>query len=200
MKRYCLRGEFLQIGHSKYYFGVWYKITNPNCLYKSKEDDEALRNPFNGMGNFLKATKKAITAPDKNQNIGYFARQPFSSIKLFMDGDENESGHFCKGENAEDHIGEILWECRMFLDTLDCGSESIAVGWTKEEVYEKVVQLLDEAGAVVDIDESQEEIKKYLKSAKEATENAEFLNNLIISENPHHFENTKKFKRNQLKK
>lgn len=152
-----------QIGNSNYYFNVWYKITNPNCLYKPKQNDKIKQNPFASMNSFMLAVAEAISSPKKSKPIGYYARQPFNSIRLFMEKNEDE------------------YSCRMFLDTLEYGSECIASSSSKEELLDTVIKMLDEAKAVVNTVETQKEINSLLKESKELVNQASILSGLIIS-------------------
>lgn len=152
-----------QIGNSNYYFNVWYKVTNPDCLYKPKQNDKVMQDPFANMNNFMIAAAEAISNPKKNKPIGYYARQPFNSVKLFMVEDENE------------------WECRMFLDTLEYGSECIAIFSSKEDLFDAVIKMLNEAKAIIDTVETQKEINKLLKESKELANQASVLSDLMIA-------------------
>lgn len=190
MKNYRPKENYPRVGNSKYFYNVWYKVNNPHAKYIPKEGDEALQNPFSNMTNFVRAAASALQGPAKDKKmLGYFARQPFNSIKLFFEG--HTSGNIWATEKEKK---EIKWECRMFLDTLECGSECIAAG-TAEEVHKKVAEMLDAAQVTLDIDNTQEDIKSYIKEVEDATKHIDFLHTLLITENPNHEENTKRFHR-----
>lgn len=193
MKNYRLKENYPRVGDSKYYYNVWYKITNPHAGYIPKDGDDVVRNPFASMNNFARAAAKALQKPATEETmIGYFARQPFNSVKLFFQG--HSSDYIW---DSDEERNKITWECRMFLDTLDCGSECIASGSTKEEVHKRVIELLDAAHVVLDIDNTQEEIKSYIKDVENATKNIDFLHTLLIVENPEHEKHTKTYQRRQ---
>lgn len=194
MKTYRSKENYPRVGESKYFYNVWYKINNPHAGYIPKEGDDAVRNPFVSMTNFARAAAAALQDPIKDEKmIGYFARQPFNSVKLFFEGHTSDDLWASEKEK-----NEIKWECRMFLDTLDCGSECIATG-TAEEVHKRVAELLDAAQATLDIDNTQEDIKSYIKDVENATKHIDFLHSLLIAENPDHEKHTKQFQRKNRK-
>ena len=178
MKTYRLKEDYPRVGKSKYFYNVWYKITNPQAGYIPKEGDEVIRNPFASMSNFAKVAAYALKKPDAEEKmIGHYARQPFNSVRLFFEGNASEY----IWDSKEDK-GKIIWECRMFLDTLKHGSERIASGKTKEEVHKRVAELLDAAGAVLDVTKTQTEIDDLEKQAVTISKKVRILNNLIRSE------------------
>lgn len=178
MKTYRLREDYPRVGDSKYFYNVWYKITNPSALYIPKEGDEFVRNPFASMSNFTKAAAQALKKPDPDEKmIGYYARQPFNSVKLCFEGESSEYLW-----DSEEDKGKIVWECRMFLDTLKCGSERIATGKLREDVHKRVAELLDTAGAVLDVIKIQEDIDDLNDQADTINEKVKLLENLIRSE------------------
>lgn len=177
MKTYRLKEDYPSVGNSKYFYNVWYKITNPHAGYVPKEGDEVLRNPFASMQNFVRAAAKAIEKPDTEEKmIGHYARQSFNSVKLCFEGNASEYLW-----DSEEDKGKIIWECRMFLDTLKCGTDQVASGKTKEEVHKRVAELLDASGAVLDVERTQGDIQKFLKEIHTLNNKVTFLNNIIDS-------------------
>ena len=177
MKTYRSKELYPRVGDSEYHYNVWYEIKNPECKYVPKEEDEILKNPFKTMGNFAYCAAKALSPVEKDKTIGYYARQPFNSVKLLFEG-ETPEGLWA----TEEERSKIKWSCRMFLDTLECGTECIASSYDKDEVHQRVAKMLKDAGAVLDTEQTREEIKEWTKKCETAMKHVDFLQSLLFGE------------------
>lgn len=128
----------IRIGKSKFFFGVWYKITNERALV-----------PIGHCGNGWSMDHE--TAPS-TYYVGDYSREKFNSVKFGL-SIHNQTGLFDRGKEPS-YLVSVL----CFADTRDCGAETIVSLTVKDlenidpRFFDYAAKVLSKSGAVVDVD------------------------------------------------
>lgn len=131
-----------RIGNSKYYFGVWYKITNKDALV-----------PCGHCGNGWDMDNKKRPA---TYFVGDYSREKFNSVKFILDIWERNSSF----DGTPDY--EVAVHC--FADTRECGAETIVhyrtdnLDTIDKRLLDYTAKVLSRSGAVVDAELNRQRI------------------------------------------
>lgn len=133
-----------RIGNSKFYFGVWYKITNERALV-----------PVGHCGNgwSMDSAEKPST-----YLVGDYSREKFNSVRFELSV-HNRSGFF---DQEPSYSLAVL----CFADTRECGAETIVSLTVKDldnidkRFFSYAAEVLEHSGAVVDVDLNNAEIHR----------------------------------------
>lgn len=129
------------IGDSKFFFNVWYKITNEKAL-----------TPCGYCGNGWDMDRNEQPA---TYLVGDYSREKFNSVKFHLDV-------------YPSHIWDGKWNVKVlcFADTRECGAETI-VHLTTDDIdnidkrlFEYAAEVLVRSGAVVDKELVNAELKR----------------------------------------
>lgn len=158
-----VRGDFPKIGNSNYRFNLWYKF--PKKIEKPK--DKKRYDNYHGDHNFA------------SDDLIYYMRESMSGIKLIEDFDEHED--FWSGELVRSYKVEA------FILERDCGIDAVyaqeGMKSFKEIDFEKsgewIANMLERAGAVLDIDKCNERIKRQREEARELLASSDELSAIV---------------------
>lgn len=131
--------ELDRIGTSKFFFNVWYKITNPKALVPCG---------YCGNGWNMDSSESPTT-----YFVGDYSREKFNSVKFEL-------------SIYKSPLWESRWDVSVlcFADTRECGADTIVHLTTNDihnidkRLFDYTSEVLSRSGAIVDMDLNQEEI------------------------------------------
>lgn len=152
-----------RIGESKFFFDVWYKITNKDALVPCG---------YCGNGWDMDNKKKPAT-----YFVGDYSREKFNSVKFILDIWERNSFF------DDTHHYEVAVHC--FADTRECGAETIVhyvtdnIDTIDKRLLNYAAQVLSRSGAVVDVELNTAEINQNKTIIKNVQAFNEHLSKII---------------------
>lgn len=133
-----------RIGDSKFYFDVWYKITEEKALVPCG---------YCGNGWTMDYDKEPST-----YYVGDYSREKFNSVKFIL------SIHDRRGSFYQDEEPFYRVAVLCFADTRECGADTIVSLTVKDlnhidkRFFDYAAEVLSRSGAVVDVDLNNDEI------------------------------------------
>lgn len=167
-KIFYKRGSFKmikRIGESDYFFGVWYKITNKDSLYKE------------GISKINNTYELDKNEEPKSYDIGFYSREPLNSFKLIFD------------VIKLNRFDEVRYEVSagFFADTRDCGIDSLVEIQTDDykninpKFFDFIVKVLEHSGAEVDVEKCNERIRNVQNEIDDSNLFVEEMQNIVKS-------------------